>query len=141
MGSIIFPTVNVRKFMLSKVKDIWWGRSFVDGEMVSGTKINMRKLQTWRSFCPWIRECYKKTRKQVVLQFHIALLRPSCNFDLTRILLQRSWSLQRTRKDSSDSDLLPIVVLQRMSLGFLEFCFQHVQRGELPGNVRSLPPG
>lgn len=43
MGAIVFPTVNVRKFMLSKVKDVWWGCSFVDGEVVSGTKINMRK--------------------------------------------------------------------------------------------------
>ena len=116
-GSIIFPTVNVKKFMLNKVKGIWWGLSFVRAEMISGTKINMRKSLTWRSSCPWIRECYKLTRKQVILQLLIHLQRSSYSFDWTRILLQRGWSLQITRKSSSNSDLLPIVAFQRVPLG------------------------
>ena len=100
-----------------KVKCIWWGPSFVRVEMISGTKINMRKSLTWRSSCPWIRECSKMTRKQFVLQLHIDLLRPSYSFDWTRILLQRSWSLQIIRKSSSNSELLPMVAFQRVPLG------------------------
>ena len=103
--------------MLNKVKCILRGSSFVRGEMISGTKINMRKSLTWRNSFPWIRECYKMTRKQVVLQLRIDLLRPSYSFDWTRILFQRSWSLQIIRKSSSNSDLLPIVAFQRVLLG------------------------
>lgn len=91
---------------------------------------------------PRIEKHCKESRKQVERQsLSHHLLRHFYSQNISRILLQKSWSCQITRKDSSNPDLLSVVVLQRAALGLLKFCVHYVQKGQSPGNVCSLHPG
>lgn len=72
---------------------------------------------------------------------HVTYWDVSISQTISRILLQKSWSCQITRKGSSNPDLLSVVVLQRAALGLLKLCVQYVQRGQIPGNVCSLHRG